>query len=144
MCQVIAARLTEFGFKIDDQIMDSATAGMRRLKKDPPEKGRWSLYIVNVPGAGHVSPLVAQGLRTGAAAISGWPVNPEMEVLRDRWMDSTDAAEQRALTMRSQEIALADVIFSPLGHYVRKSAWRSNVSGIVKATEPLMWNVAKG
>ena len=143
MCQVIAARLTEFGFKVDDQIMDSATVGMRRVKKEPPERGGWSMFIVNVPGAGHSSPLVAQGLRTGAAAFSGWPENPEMEVLRDRWIDSTDAAEQRALTARSQEVALADVIFSPLGHYVRKSAWRSNVSGIVRATEPLMWNVSK-
>lgn len=143
MCQAIAARLTEFGFKVDDQIMDSATVAMRRLKKDPPEKGGWSLMIVNVPGAGHSSPLVAQGLRTGSAAGPGWPQNPEMEVLRGRWIDSTDPAEQRALTARSQEVALADVFFSPLGHYVRKSAWRSNVSGILKATEPLVWNVSK-
>ncbi len=143
MCQVIAARLTEYGFKVDDQVMDSATVALRRSKKDPPERGGWSLYIINVPGAGHSSPMVAQGLRTGPAAGSGWPENPEMEVLRDRWIDSSDPADQRAITERSQEVALADVIFSPLGHYIRKSAWRSNVSGIVKATEPLMWNVSK-
>jgi hypothetical protein len=28
-------------------------------------------------------------------------------------------------------------------HYMRKSAWRANVTGILKATEPLMWNVSK-
>ncbi len=143
MCQAIAARLTEFGFKIDDQVMDSATLAVRRLKKDPPEKGGWSLIIVNVPGGGHSSPMVAQALRTVNATTPGWPQNPEMEVLRNRWIDSQDLAEQRALTERLQEVALADVIVSPLGHYMRKSAWRSNVSGILKATEPLMWNVSK-
>lgn len=143
MCQAIAARLIEFGFNVDDQVMDSATVALRRLKKDPPEKGGWSLMIINVPGAGHSSPFVAQGLRTGSAAASGWPRNPEMEVLRDQWIDSSDPAEQRAITERSRQVALIDVIFSPLGHYMRKSAWRSNVSGIVKAAEPLMWNVSK-
>jgi peptide/nickel transport system substrate-binding protein len=49
----------------------------------------------------------------------------------------------RTITARSQDVALTDVIFSPPGHSMRKSAWRSNVSGIVKAPEPLMWNIPK-
>jgi peptide/nickel transport system substrate-binding protein len=143
MFQVVAARLSEAGLNVDDQVMDTATVAVRCMKKDPPEAGGWSLMMFSVPGAGHSSPLVAQGLRTGAAAAPGWPTNPELEALRDRWLDSSDPAEQRALTARIQDIALADAVLIPLGHYVRKSAWRAGVSGILDAPEPVMWNVAK-
>ena len=144
MCELIAHRLREAGLNLDDQIMDTATMSMRRNKKEPPDQGGWSLYIVYVPGAGHVSPLVAQGLRTGAAAISGWPGNPRMEELRERWIETDDPATQQSITREAQDIALSDVIFSPLGHHIPKSAWRSNISGILKSPEPLMWNVSKG
>jgi peptide/nickel transport system substrate-binding protein len=138
MFQVVAARLREAGLNVDDQVMDTATVATRCLRKEG-----WSLMMLNVPGAGHSSPMVAQGLRTGRAASPGWPTNPEVESLRDRWIDSTDPTEQRALAARIQDIALTDVILSPLGHHVRKSAWRANVAGILKAPEPLMWNVSK-
>jgi hypothetical protein len=42
-----------------------------------------------------------------------------------------------------QGIALADVLYVPLGHYVQKSAWRSNVSGVLKASASVFWNIAK-
>jgi peptide/nickel transport system substrate-binding protein len=144
MCQVIARRLADAGMTVDDQIMDSATVATRRTKKDPPEKGGWSLFITNAPGAGHVSPMVAQGYRTGAAAAPGWPDNPEVETLREQWIDAADEAEQRRLTARIQDIVLNDCIEIPLGLHVRKSAWRANVTGILTAPEPLMWNLAKG
>ena len=88
---------------------------LRRNKKDSIEQGGWSLYILNVRGAGHSSPLVAQGPRTGAAAASGWPANPRMEVLRDRWIDTADETEQRAITRELRETAISDVISPRLG-----------------------------
>lgn len=144
MCQVIARRLTESGMTVDDQVMDSATVAMRRTRREPPDKGGWSLFITNAPGAGHVSPMVAQGYRTGAAAAPGWPENPEVETLREQWIDATEEAEQRRLTARIQEIVLNDCIEIPLGLHVRTSAWRANVTGILTAPEPLMWNLSKG
>ena len=101
------------------------------------------MVIANAPGADHVSPMVALGLRTGAAAWVGWPENSREEELREEWIDTPDDAEQRRLAAQIQEIALTDVLYSPLGHYVLKSAWRSNVSGILRASAPLMWNIRK-
>jgi peptide/nickel transport system substrate-binding protein len=144
MCHVIARRMTEAGFNIDDQVMDFATVVMRRNNREMPDKGGWSLLIALAPGADHVSPMVALGLRTGAAAWIGWPEDPVVEELRERWIDTSDEAEQKQLAARIQEIALTDVLFVPLGHYVQKSAWRANVTGILKAAAPVMWNVAKG
>ena len=141
--QVIARRLVEAGFNIDDQIMDFATVITRRNNREAPDKGGWSLTIANAPGADHISPMVALGLRTGAAAWVGWPDNKLEEELRERWIDTDDEAEQKRLAAQIQEIALTDVLYVPLGHYMLKSAWRSNVTGILRASAPVMWNVAK-
>ena len=63
--------------------------------------------------------------------------------MRDRWLDSADEAEQKQLTARIQETALADVLYMPLGRYLQNSAWRSNVTGILKMNFPIMWNISK-
>ena len=143
MWQVIVVRLREAGFNVDDQVMDQATVVARRNNRDVPEKGGWSLLIANAPAADHLSPMVALGLRTGAAAWIGWPTDPTVEALREQWIDSADPDEQKRLAAEIQGIALADVLYVPLGHYVQKSAWRSNVSGVLKASAPVFWNIKK-
>jgi peptide/nickel transport system substrate-binding protein len=143
MWQVIAVRLADAGFNIDDQVMDQATVITRRNNREAPDKGGWSLVIANAPAADHLSPMVALGLRTGAAAWIGWPTDPTVEALREQWIDSPDPNEQKRLAAEIQGIALADVLYVPLGHYLQKAAWRSNVSGILKASAPVFWNVSK-
>jgi hypothetical protein len=39
--------------------------------------------------------------------------------------------------------ALSDVVYAPLGRYLQPSAWRKSVSGILKSTLPVFWNVQK-
>ena len=143
MLQVIAKRLVEAGFNVDDQVMDLATMVMRRNSREALDKGGWSLFFNIASGADLVSPLSNASLRTGAAAFFGWPDNPVMEELRERWLDSADEAEQRRLTTAIQETALAEVLYVPLGRYLVNSAWRSNVSGILRMNQPIMWNISK-
>jgi peptide/nickel transport system substrate-binding protein len=143
MWQVISVRLREAGLNVDDQVMDQATVIARRNNREAPEKGGWSLLIANAPAADHLSPMVALGLRTGAAVWIGWPTDPALEALREQWIDSPDPNEQKRLAGEIQGIALSDVVYVPLGHYLQKSAWRSNVSGILKASSPVFWNIKK-
>jgi peptide/nickel transport system substrate-binding protein len=75
MFQVIAARLSGVGFNVDDVVLDQATVVARRNHREPVEKGGWSLTMAIPTGADHLDPLVALGLRTGAAAWIGWPVS---------------------------------------------------------------------
>jgi peptide/nickel transport system substrate-binding protein len=118
MWQVIAVRLAEAGFNVDDQVMDQATVVTRRNNREAPDKGGWSLLIANAPAADHLSPMV----RTGAAAWIGWPTDPAVEALREQWIDSADPEEQKRLAADIQGMALADVLYAPLGHYIQKSA----------------------
>jgi peptide/nickel transport system substrate-binding protein len=63
--------------------------------------------------------------------------------LREQWIDIADEAEQQRLAARIEEIVLTDVLYAPLGHYVMKSAWRSNVTGILRASAPMMCYIEK-
>ena len=50
MLQVIAKRLAEAGFNVDDQVTDIATVVSRRNSREAPDRGGWSLIF----GIGHL------------------------------------------------------------------------------------------
>ena len=79
MLQVIAKRLTEAGFNIDDQMMDAATMLKRRASREPPDQGGWSLFFNIASCADGANPIQNLSLRSGAAAFFGWPNDPVME-----------------------------------------------------------------
>jgi hypothetical protein len=108
-----------------------------------PERGGWSMFPHNPSGVDHLDPLVALGLRNGAAAWAGWPDNPHMEELRDTWIDSDDAGEQRRIAAAIQAAAPEAVTYVPLGQYVQPTAWRSRLRGVLKANAPVFWNIEK-
>ena len=141
--QVVIARLRAVGMTVDDATTDTATTGQRVRSKEPLDKGGWSMIVFNPDGSAHLDPLVALGLRTGAAAFFGWPENQRMEDLRTAWIDSTDDAERHRLAEEIQDEGLKEVVFIPLGRFFRPSAWRRNVTGILPAVVPLFWNVRK-
>ena len=101
------------------------------------------MFALNPSGVDHLDPLVALGLRNGAAAWIGWPNNLRLEELRDAWIDSQDPEEQRPIAATIQAVALEDVTYVPLGQYVQPSAWRNSLQGIVRANVPIFWNIEK-
>ena len=140
---IIVSRLRECGLNVDDVAMDQGTLIQRRNSREPPERGGWSMFALNPSGVDHLDPLVALGLRNGAAAWIGWPNNLRLEELRDAWINSQDPEEQRRIAAAIQAVALEDVTYVPLGQYVQPSAWRNSLQGIVRANVPIFWNIEK-
>ena len=144
MSQVCAARLKQVGFNLDDQAMDWGTVVQRRAKRDPLEKGGWSLFCTSFPGADYVDPLSAPGMRTnGAKGWYGAPEIPRIEALREAWIDSADLAEKKKLAREIQAAVFEEALFVPLGNYRQSAAWRKGLSGHLKGPVPVFWNVAK-
>lgn len=141
--EVVVARWRALGMTIDDMVVDIPTIGQRIASKEPLDRGGWSFFTLFPSGSDHFDPLVALGLRTGQAAWFGWPQSQRMEDLRNAWIDSEDPAERQRLAAAIQEEGLAEVVMVPLGRAFRPSAWRSNLTGIVKAVLPVFWNVRK-
>jgi hypothetical protein len=54
-----------------------------------------------------------------------------------------DCAHMHRIDAAIQDRALVGVLYVPLGRYLQKSAWRSNVSGVLKASAPVFRNARK-
>ncbi len=145
MSQVCSATLKGIGVNVDDAAMDWGTVVQRRNSKEPLDKGGWSLFCTSFPALDYTDPLAAPGLRgTGGAAWYGWPTDSKIEELRAAWIDAADEDSRRRLASEIQTEAFTEAMFVPLGQYFQSAAWRSNITGQLKAQPPLFWNVAKG
>lgn len=143
MSQVVSATLKRVGLNIDDQSMDWGTVVQRRGSKEPLDKGGWSLFCTSFPALDYVDPLSAPALRGNGTAWYGWPKDDAIEATRAAWIDSTDDAERKRLAATLQAQALDAALFVPLGQYFQSAAWRSSITGHLKAQPPLFWNVQK-
>jgi peptide/nickel transport system substrate-binding protein len=141
---VVAAALQKIGINLDVQQVDWGTVVQRRPSKEPLEKGGWSLFPAGYPAGEYRDPISATNIRgNGAGAWFGWPDDPVLEGMRDRWMDSQDPAEQSRLDREIQSRAFETVPFIPLGQYMPSAAWRRSLTGLLKGPLPVFWNVSK-
>ena len=144
MTDVAAAALQRVGINLDDQSMDWGTIVQRRGSMETLEKGGWSLFPTGSPAAEYRDPIFAQNLRgNGKKANFGWPSDEKMEAMRTAWMDSNDPAERRRLDAEIQVRAFETVPFIPFGQFFPPSAYRRNITGVLKGALPVFWNVEK-
>ena len=145
LCQVALAAWRRVGLVIDEQTTDWGTVTQRRNSKEALDKGGWSVFPSGFPAVDFGNPVLATGLRTnGKDAWIGWPENAKREGLRDQWIDSTDAAEQRRISAAIQTECFDFVPYIPLGQYIQATAWRSTVTGLLRGPAPVFWNAEKG
>ncbi len=144
LCQVALPAWRRVGLNIDEQTTDWGTVTQRRNSKEPLEKGGWSVFPSGFPAVDFGNPVLATGLRTnGKDAWIGWPENTKLEALRDAWIDSSDPAEQKRISAAIQIECFDFVPYIPLGQYIQATAWRSNVTGLLRGPAPVFWNIEK-
>ena len=142
--QIAAQQLQRCGFVVDDQPMDWATVQSRRTNRGQLNEGGWSIFPTVSPVPEQRTPLVGMFMRgNGKDAFFGWPTDAETERLYDEWLGVSDPAEltriERAYELRHYET----VPFVPMGRYLQSSAWRENVTGLLKGPCVVFWNVDK-
>jgi peptide/nickel transport system substrate-binding protein len=141
---VVADQLRSAGFVIDDQVMDWGTVMQRRTTMEPLDKGGWSLFVTATPAADYRDPMVAAFIRgDGPKGFYGWPSDRRIEDLYLDWIDSDDPATLTRIEREWQQRCFDIVTHLPLGRFVLPSAWRDNVTGLLKGPAPVFWNVAK-
>ena len=91
------------------------------------------------------NPGNAYGMRSnGRGAAFGWPSDPTLESLRAAWLDAPDHASQYALAEQIQRRGFETVPEIPLGQVTMPTAFRANVTDIVKTPYPGFWGLKKG
>lgn len=145
MADVCADVLQKVGLNVDYQAMDWGTVVQRRTRKDPTDKGGWSVFNTFWAGLDQFNPVglaFMRGVGEAAGATPGWPSSPRIEELRQQWLDAPDVATQKSLARELQLQALVDVPYVPLGQVLGETAYRSNLTGVLNGFA-LFWNVRK-
>jgi peptide/nickel transport system substrate-binding protein len=144
LCQMSEDLLRRMGMNPKLVSMDFATMAQRRVSREPADKGGWSLFLTVWTGADIANPAVHQMLRAaGKASWFGWPEDPEMEALRDKWAVAPSAEEQKKLAIALQVQAFKTLPYIPLGSLYPQVAYRKTLTGLYPTPVASYWNIGK-
>ncbi|MET3496169.1 ABC transporter substrate-binding protein [Variovorax boronicumulans] len=145
MPAVYGQLLKQVGFNVDVQTTDWATLVTRRARKDLPENGGWNAFITFWGGVDASSPIGYGPLTgNGDQGYFGWPVQPELEALKSRFIATSDIAQRKEIATQIQRVALDNGVLAPLGEGKAPTAVRrGTVSGLLPSPAVLYWNVQK-
>ena len=133
------------GFDVDLVSTDWGTLVARRASKNAIDQGGWSGFFTFWSGVDHWNPASHASIRGhGDAAWPGWPTIPAIEAQRNAWFDAPNEAAAKAATTEMQRIAFDQVPYVPTGMYYQPTAYRRNLTGMLKGQPPLFWNVRRG
>jgi peptide/nickel transport system substrate-binding protein len=132
------------GFNVELVSTDWGTVVARRASKNPLEQGGWSGFFTFWSGVDHWNPASHASIRgNGENAWPGWPTIPAIEQQRDVWFDAPNEAAAKAATSEMQRIAFEEVPYVPTGLYYQPTAFRRNLTGMLKGQPPLFWNIRR-
>ncbi len=133
------------GFNVDLVSTDWGTMVARRASRNPLEQGGWSGFFTFWSGVDHWNPASHASIRGhGDNAWPGWPTIPAMEAQRNAWFEAPNEAAALAATTEMQRIAFDEVPYVPTGMYYQPTAFRRNLTGMLKGQPPLFWNIRRG
>jgi peptide/nickel transport system substrate-binding protein len=145
MSEVAADIFRKLGMNMDYQTQDWGSVAQRLNMPAPLDHGGWSVTANYAPGYAGMSPAAHAFLRgTGRQALWGWPSMPKVEALRTAWIDAADPAQQQKLCRAIQVQAFEDVPYIPLGAFFFASAYRRDLTGMLKGSIPMFTNLRRG
>ena len=141
---VTSEALKKIGMNVDYVATDWGTVGSRRAVKTPPGQGGWNIFFSWHAGADCINPAAYTAIRAnGDGAWFGWPKSDEVEARRDEWFAATTPEQEKSAMAALNKAAMDHVVYAPTGFFAFYTAWRRNVSGIVKGPLPFFWGVTK-
>jgi peptide/nickel transport system substrate-binding protein len=145
LAPVTVQAMRAIGMKVDMQSMDWQTLVGRRAKQDPVAQGGWNMFHTTWVNADMLTPVQNLGVnaRGKTGGWFGWPEDSEVEALRDQFVRATDPAKQKEIATAIQKKAYEDVMWIPTGIYYEPTAYRTNLTGVLKSPFPAFWNIDK-
>lgn len=141
---VTAQKLRAIGMTVQVLSMDWGSVLARRAKMDPATRGGWSLYHYTTDTVGLVNPLGNAMIDArGKEAGIGWPDDAEIEALRDKFALEQKPEGQKAIAEAIQARAYEVVTHVPGGVLSMPMAHSNKLTGFLKASAPIFWNVDK-
>ena len=143
--RVTADLMRRLGVNVDLVEADWATTIARRANRNPPAQGGWNLHNTNFPAAGIANPALSPIIRMhGERAWFGWPTDAGVEEQVQAWIDAPTAEAQATAMRRVQDLAWEAVPFAPTGLFRLRTAFRSDITGVLQGPNPFVWNLKRG
>lgn len=140
--QVTAETMRKLGMNVDLAESDWGTVVQRRTKREPVEKGGWSMLHTTSSASSLSSPAVNNFIRgQGAGGWFGWWESEKAEALAREWVDAPDTAAQAKAAQAINRLALEDVATVPVGQFFLQTAFRKRLTGVLQGVAPYPWNV---
>jgi peptide/nickel transport system substrate-binding protein len=131
--------------KVDYVVTDWGTLLQRRTNPGTIEQGGWSAIISGSGGTDWLNPVFNSNLRAGGntpGTQPGWPNIPQLEQLRSEWLRTDNLPEQQRLCREIQTVAIDQLPVYPLGQYFQPTAYRSDITGVLRGFATF-WNVRR-
>jgi peptide/nickel transport system substrate-binding protein len=142
--QITADLLQRLGMNVELAESDWGTVVQRRVSKEPVDKGGWSIFHTYGSSMAYSNPGVSSLVKgSGGTGWFGWYESPAVEALIQSWLEAPEEAERKALADRINKLAQDEVGTIPLGQFVARTAYRSDLSGFVKGSMPYPWGVRR-
>ena len=123
--------LQRIGMNIDMQFLEWSSVVARRARREPVDKGGWSIFYTSLGGMGNISPGQNIALRaSGANAWFGWPDDPEIEVLREAWFEAPDLQARQKVCRQMQAAFWQNPSYVPLGMWYQPTGFRTTLEGV--------------
>ena len=144
LAPVAKSLMEKVGFKVDMQSMDWQTLVARRSKKDKPAEGGWNAFITSWTAGDLFNPVAHAFLNAGCdKALFGWPCDDEIQKLRDDFAKAAEVEKQKEIVAAIQKRWVEYPTHIHLGQWYNMGFHSKNVSGIIPAGVPVLWNVEK-
>ena len=136
--------MRQIGINVEMVATDWGTVVQRRVSREPVEKGGWSVIHTWAPSTIRFTPVEHSQIRgLGPTAWFGWYKDDTIEMLTRQFVEAPTAADRDAVVLQIHQRAFEMVPCIPLGTFQIRSAYRSNLTGVIEATGPYFWNVRR-
>ena len=145
MGQITYDTLAKLGLNVDLVETDWGTLVQRRASRETVERGGWSIFHTWVQVVGSTAPPAINYIRgLGASGFAGWYRSPPVEDLTARWLAATTEADRLGAAAELQTVLADEAPVVPLGVFRIRTAYRSDLAGIVGGSGPFPWGVHRG
>jgi peptide/nickel transport system substrate-binding protein len=142
--EITADLLRRIGINVDFQAMDWGSVVQRRASRKSVADGGWSIFHTWWPSMTFLNPVQSAILRgEGDSGWFGWFKDDKIEKLTQGFLRAPTQEARLKITDAIQVEAFKQAPTIPVGQFVIRTAYRSNIKGVLKGPGPMPWNVTK-
>lgn len=136
--------MKRMGMNVEMAATDWGTVAQRRNNRETVEKGGWSVLHTWGPSTIRQTPVEHSQIRgQGPKGWFGWYGDDTVERMTREFVEAPTQDERDTIAHAVHARSFEMVPSIPLGLFQIPTAYRRNLTGLIEATGPYMWNIRR-